>query len=88
MAGTDLKGVLILESYFASVVPSLADASLERSSVLEAGVVLLDRIGFIMLVGQSQGAMHGCQIADARPDPVKEILASEPPFESVSSKRS
>lgn len=51
----------------------------------DAGAALLDRVGPVVLLGHSQGAVHGWVIADARPGLVKGIVAVEPsgpPFES------
>ena len=44
----------------------------------EAGAALLDRIGPAILVTHSRAGTSGWQIADARPDLVKAIIAAEP----------
>lgn len=53
----------------------------------EAGAALLDRIGPAILVTHSRSGVIGWQIADARPDLVKGIVAAEPngpPFYNTS----
>ncbi len=84
--GSGRIGDPIFDSYYASLVPSLADHGAEQILMQKAGACLLDRVGPAIVIAHSQGCTHGWLWADARPELVKGIVAVEPagpPFQST-----
>ena len=84
--GSGRVGDPVFDSYYASMVPCLADYGAEQALMQKAGTCLLDRIGPAILITHSQGGTHGWLWADARPELVKGIVAIEPsgpPFQST-----
>ncbi|KJA21010.1 hypothetical protein HYPSUDRAFT_68131 [Hypholoma sublateritium FD-334 SS-4] len=84
--GNGSRGDPTFDSFYASIVPSLASAA-EASQKTHNGVVaLLDSIGSAILMTHSQSGQYGWSIADARPSLVKAIVALEPigpPFKNA-----
>ena len=68
-------GDAVFDSYYANLVPSLADYGLEQDLMQKAGACLLDRVGPAILITHSQGGTHGWLWADVRPALVKAIVA-------------
>ena len=83
--GTGRIGDPIFDQFFASEVRGVPTDSQEILT-RDAGVALVDRIGPVILLTHSQSGPHGWDIADARPNKVKGIIAVEPngpPFYEV-----
>ena len=83
--GSGRAGDPVFDSYYASMVPCLADWAAEQALMQKTGACLLDRIGPAILITHSQGGIVGWLWADARPELVKAIVAIEPsgpPFQS------
>lgn len=76
--GTGMAGDPVFDEFFASQVPSIEDGSLMEELNQNAGAALLDKIGPAIILSHSQSGPFGWQIADARPELVKAILAVEP----------
>lgn len=68
----------IFDQFLASQVPGIANANEQEILDKSAGGALLDKIGPAILLTHSQSGPYGWQIADARPNLVKGILAIEP----------
>ena len=84
--GSGRAGDPVFDSYYASMVPCLADWAAEQALMQKTGTCLLDRIGPAILITHSQGGIVGWLWADARPELVKAIVAIEPsgpPFISL-----
>lgn len=84
--GSGRAGDPIFDQFYASQAVSIPDGALMENLNREAGAALLDRIGPAVLLTHSQSGLYGWQIADARPELVKAIVAVEPsgpPFENA-----
>ena len=76
----------IFDQFYASQVESIANAAETEQLNKTAGGALLDQIGPAIILTHSQSGPFGWQIADARPNLVKGIVAVEPsgpPFYDV-----
>nr|WP_315401134.1 alpha/beta hydrolase [uncultured Duganella sp.] len=85
-AGAGQRGDSLFDSFYASIVPSLADNRQSELLVRAAAAELLDKIGPAVLLVHSQAGLFGWSIADARPALVKGIVAVEPsgpPFQNA-----
>ena len=76
--GTGMAGDPVFDEFFASQVPSIGDGSLMEELNQDAGAALLDKIGPAIIMTHSQSGPFGWQIADARPELVKAVVAVEP----------
>ncbi|KAF9268272.1 alpha/beta-hydrolase [Marasmius fiardii PR-910] len=76
--GSGTAGDPIFDDFYASTVPTLLSDAESEVKTKNATVQLLDRIGPIILLTHSQAGSFGWQIADARPNLVKTIIAVEP----------
>ncbi len=77
--GLGKEGNAPFDAYMRGRFDSIATASgLSERQTKAAGAALLDRIGPAILLTHSQGGAFGWQIADARPQLVKAIIAVEP----------
>jgi pimeloyl-ACP methyl ester carboxylesterase len=76
--GKGAPGDPIFDQFYASQLPSIADATLQMALTRDGVVALLDKIGPAIVMTHSQSGAFGWPIADARPDLVKAILAIEP----------
>ena len=74
--GTGRIGDPIFDQFFASEVRGVA--SNQEVLTRNGGAALLDKIGPAIILTHSQSGPHGWQIADARPNKVKGIVAVEP----------
>jgi len=84
--GTGMHGDPVFDQFFASQFAGM-DASRQEQLTARALLALLERIGPAVLLTHSQSGPHGWDVADARPDLVKAIIAVEPngpPFYSES----
>ena len=84
--GSGRIGDPVFDQFFASEVRGVP-ADSQEALTSQAGVALLDKIGPAILLTHSQSGPHGWDIADARPQLVKGIIAVEPngpPFYEVS----
>lgn len=75
------------DQFYASQVESIANAAETELLNKAAGAALLDQIGPAIILTHSQSGPFGWQIADARPNLVKGVVAVEPsgpPFYDVS----
>lgn len=68
----------VFDQFFASQVPGISTGDLMERLNRQAGAALLDKIGPATVLTHSQSGTFVWQIADARPDLVKGILAVEP----------
>ena len=75
--GTGMHGDPVLDQFFASQFGGM-DALLQERLTTRALIALLERIGPAVLLTHSQSGPHGWDVADARPDLVKAIIAVEP----------
>jgi pimeloyl-ACP methyl ester carboxylesterase len=75
--GTGVAGDPAFDQFFASQVEGVEAVTAERLN-RASGIALLDRIGPAILLTHSQAGPYGWQIADARPNLVKGIIAVEP----------
>jgi pimeloyl-ACP methyl ester carboxylesterase len=72
-------GDLVFDEFISGAVKSIpTQTGVSERLTREAGAALLDRIGPAVLLTHSQGGAFGWQIADARHDLVKGIVAVEP----------
>ncbi|KAG7096626.1 hypothetical protein E1B28_004043 [Marasmius oreades] len=76
--GNGTAGDPIFDEFYASTVPALDSDAESEVKTKNATVQLLDRIGPVILLTHSQSGSFGWQIADARPNLVKTIIAVEP----------
>lgn len=79
------RGNPVFDQFLASQVGSVESNADTQHRVLEAGALLLDRIGPAILLTHSQAGPFGWLLADARPALVKAVVAIEPngpPIES------
>lgn len=77
--GKGVEGDPVFDQFFASQVESVpSDGEWTERHVRADGAALLDRIGPAVLITHSQGGALGWQIADARPNLVKAVIAVEP----------
>ncbi|KAI9923438.1 hypothetical protein ASPWEDRAFT_151553 [Aspergillus wentii DTO 134E9] len=77
--GSGLMGDSVFDTYYSSVVPSLADEVSQEFAHQETSAKLLDRIGKpVILVGHSQGGLLVWLTADARPHLIHSVVAIEP----------
>ncbi len=84
--GTGMHGDAVFDQFFASQFAGM-DALRQEQLTARALLALLERIGPAVLLTHSQSGPHGWDVADARPDLVKAIIAVEPngpPFYSES----
>jgi pimeloyl-ACP methyl ester carboxylesterase len=80
------RGDAMFDTFYASIVPSLADNKLSEQLMQNAASALLDKIGPAVLLVHSQAGLFGWSIADVRPQLVKAIVAVEPsgpPFQNA-----
>jgi pimeloyl-ACP methyl ester carboxylesterase len=79
--GTGKQGDAPFDNYMRGRFDSIPTGTgLSERQTKAAGAALLDRIGPAILLTHSQGGAFGWQIADARPNLVKAIIAVEPAF--------
>jgi pimeloyl-ACP methyl ester carboxylesterase len=76
--GSGRKGDPAFDQFYASQVEYVGSNVATQTAMQAAGVALLDRIGPAVLVTHSQAGPFGWLIADARPQLVKAIAATEP----------
>lgn len=75
--GTGVHGDAAFDQFIASQVGGM-ETLLQEQLTTRALVALLEKIGPAVLVTHSQSGPHGWNVADARPDLVKAIIAAEP----------
>jgi len=76
--GTGRVGDPIFDQFFAGRMHTIANAVQSELNIKSAGAALLDKIGPAIVLTHSQSGAYGWQIADARANLVKAILAVEP----------
>jgi pimeloyl-ACP methyl ester carboxylesterase len=76
--GSGRAGDAIFDQFYASQAPGIGDHELRERLVRDAGAALLDRIGPAVVLTHSMSGPFGWQIADARPDLVRAVVAVEP----------
>ncbi|KAJ6508556.1 Alpha/Beta hydrolase protein [Mycena sanguinolenta] len=76
--GNGSMGDPIFDRFFASTVVSLNSTTEQAMKIKEAGSLLLDQIGPVILITHSQAGEFGWILADSRPSQVKAIVALEP----------
>ncbi|KAF9452026.1 alpha/beta-hydrolase [Macrolepiota fuliginosa MF-IS2] len=84
--GNGSMGDTIFDSFYASTVPSLVSEEETTVKMKNAGPVLLDKIGPVVLLTHSQSGPLGWVLGDSRPNLVKSIVSLEPsgpPFANV-----
>jgi pimeloyl-ACP methyl ester carboxylesterase len=84
--GTGMRGDSVFDQFYASQFGGM-DALRQEQLTARALIALLEEIGPAVLLTHSQSGPHGWDVADARPDLVKAIIAVEPngpPFYSES----
>lgn len=75
--GTGVHGNPVFDQFFASQFGGMGTL-LQEQLTTRALIALLEKIGPAVLVTHSQSGPHGWDVADARPDLVKAIIAVEP----------
>jgi pimeloyl-ACP methyl ester carboxylesterase len=75
--GTGMHGDPVYDQFFASQFAGM-DALRQEQLTTRAILKLLEKIGPAVLLTHSQSGPHGWDVADARPDLVKGIVAVEP----------
>jgi pimeloyl-ACP methyl ester carboxylesterase len=76
----------IFVTFYSTQVQYITSATVQQSSVQQAGAALLDTIGPAILVAHSQGGIIPWLWTDIRPDLVKGVVALEPtgpPFHNI-----
>jgi len=76
--GNGSVGDPVFDRFYASTVPSLNSTTEEAMKIKNAGSLLLDQIGPVILMTHSQAGEFGWILADSRPKQVKAIVALEP----------
>ncbi|KAG6833594.1 hypothetical protein H0H87_004221 [Tephrocybe sp. NHM501043] len=76
--GNGSVGDPVFDGFFASMTPSLSNATEAAMKMKAAGSALLDRIGPVILLTHSQSGQLGWILGDARPSKVRAIVALEP----------
>ncbi len=76
--GKGVEGDPVFDQFFASQVEDIANLAMLEDLNRNAGVALLDRIGPAILLTHSQSGPFGWELADARPQLVKGVVAIEP----------
>jgi pimeloyl-ACP methyl ester carboxylesterase len=73
-----VPGQTTFDQFYASQVSGTADVGRMEQEARHAGAQLLDRIGPVVLLTHSLGALVGWHLADARPELVRAVVAVEP----------
>ncbi|KAJ7781660.1 alpha/beta-hydrolase [Mycena metata] len=76
--GNGSMGDPTFDKFFASIVPSLNSSTEEAQKINDAGSLLLDQIGPVIVITHSQAGPFGWDLANSRPNQVKAIVALEP----------
>ncbi|KAJ7047770.1 alpha/beta-hydrolase [Mycena alexandri] len=76
--GNGSMGDPTFDKFFASNVPSLNSTTEEAQKINDAGSLLLDQIGPVIVMTHSQAGPFGWGLANSRPNQVKAIVALEP----------
>ena len=76
--GKGIAGDATFDQFFASQVEDIANLTMLEDLNRNAGIALLDKIGPAILLTHSQSGPFGWDLADARPNLVKGVLAIEP----------
>ena len=76
--GKGVAGDPVFDQFFSSQVEDIANLTMLEDLNRNAGVALLDRIGPAILLTHSQSGPFGWELADARPQLVKGVVAIEP----------
>ncbi|KAJ7477143.1 Alpha/beta hydrolase family-domain-containing protein [Mycena galericulata] len=76
--GNGSVGDPVFDKFYASTVPSLNSSTEEAQKIKNAGSLLLDQIGPVILMTHSQAGEFGWILGDSRPTQVKGIVALEP----------
>ena len=76
--GTGHRGDPVFDVFFASQVGRLLDETLTEQFAGAALAALLDRLGPCHVITHSQSGPYGWQLADARPQLVRSLIALEP----------
>src|SRR5262249_5071419 len=76
--GTGQPGDAAFDTFYAGQFPSLVDFPKQQALNRDALVALLDKIGPAILLTHAQSGAFAWPVGDARPQPVKAIIAGEP----------
>jgi pimeloyl-ACP methyl ester carboxylesterase len=68
----------IFDAYFASTAQFLGNSTQQELTMKSAGVKLIDKIGPVVLIAHSLGALYAWSWTDARADLVKALIQIEP----------
>jgi len=85
--GSGAPGDPFFDQFYASVLPSIADATVTQTLNRDAILALVEKIGPAIMLTHSQSAAFGWLVADVRPDMVKGLIGVEPngpPFVDIS----
>ncbi|KAL0580896.1 hypothetical protein V5O48_001089 [Marasmius crinis-equi] len=76
--GEGISGDPIFDAFYESTMPTLTSRAESAQKFQNAGGLLLDRVGPVILLTHSQSGSLGWLLGDARPSLVKAIVALEP----------
>ncbi len=76
--GKGVPGDPVFDQFFSSQVEDIANLTMLEDLNRNAGIALLDKIGPAILLTHSQSGPFGWDLADARPNLVKGVVAIEP----------